>query len=61
MSESIEHLEERLKELDEQQKQTEATYHQITGAKMMVEGMIQEAKDGKKDDKKDNKKSKVNA
>jgi hypothetical protein len=61
MSESIEHLEERLKELDEQQKQTEATFHQITGAKMMVEGMIQEAKDGKKDDKKDNKKSKVNA
>jgi hypothetical protein len=47
--------------LDEQQKQTEATFHQITGAKMMVEGMIQEAKDGKKDDKKDNKKSKVNA
>ena len=60
MSESIEHLEEKLKELDEQQKQTEATFHQITGAKMMVEGMIQEAKDGKQDDKKD-KKPKVNA
>ena len=60
MSESIEHLEEKLKELDEQQKQTEATFHQITGAKMMIEGMIQEAKDGDKDDKKD-KKPKVNA
>ena len=60
MSESIEHLEEKLKELDEQQKQTEATFHQITGAKMMIEGMIQEAKDGKKDDKKE-KKPKVNA
>ena len=60
MSESVEHLEEKLKELDEQQKQTEATFHQITGAKMMIAGMIQEAKDGDKDDKKD-KKPKVNA
>ena len=60
MSESVEHLEEKLKELEEQQKQTEATFHQITGAKMMIEGMIQEAKDGDKDDKKD-KKPKVNA
>ena len=60
MSESVEHLEEKLKELEEQQKQTEATFHQITGAKMMIEGMIQEAKDGDKDDKKE-KKPKVNA
>ena len=60
MSESVEHLEEKLKELEEQQKQAEATFHQIAGARMMVEGMIQEAKDGKKDDNKE-KKPKVNA
>jgi hypothetical protein len=60
MSESVEHLEKKLKELEEQRKQTEATFHQITGAKMMIEGMIQENKDANKNNKKE-KKPKVNA
>ena len=60
MSESVAHLETKLKELEEQQKQTETTFHQITGAKMMIEGMIQETKDANKNNKKE-KKPKVNA
>ena len=60
MSESVEHLEEKLKELEEQQKQAENTFHQIAGARMMIESMIQESKDADQNDKKD-KKPKVNA
>ena len=45
-------LEKKLEELKEQQKQTEATFHQIAGAIAMLDGMIKEKQEGSKDSKK---------
>ena len=50
MAESKEQLEKKLQELEENQKQAEANFHQVTGAIMMVRGMIEEL-DSKKDKK----------
>jgi hypothetical protein len=54
MSENIEQLEEKRGQLVEQQKQAEATFHQIAGAITFVDQMIEEAKEKKpaKDGKK---------
>ena len=57
MAESKEQLEKRLQELQDNQKQAEATYHQVSGAIMLVQGMLEELEEGSKKDKK----PKVNA
>jgi|TARA_R100000750_G_C2268327_1_gene66467 hypothetical protein len=48
-------LNERLEELQNQQKQMEANFHQITGAIALVQQMIEDEKSGK-EDKKESKK-----
>jgi hypothetical protein len=48
-------LNERLEELQNQQKQMEASFHQITGAIALVQQMIEDEKSGK-EDKKESKK-----
>ena len=47
-NESIKDLEKKLEDLKEQQKQCEATFHQITGAIAVVDGMIKEKQEGSK-------------
>lgn len=49
--ESILDLEKKLEELKEQQKQTEATFHQIAGAIAVIDGMIKEQQEGSKSKK----------
>ena len=57
MADSVVDLEKKLEDLKEQQKQTEATFHQIAGAIMVIQGMIEEQKEKSTDDKKVDKKS----
>lgn len=45
-------LEERLAQLQEQQKQAEVNFHQIAGAIAMVQQQIEEEKNPKKEEKK---------
>jgi hypothetical protein len=49
-------LKERRDELNNQQKQMEANFHQITGAIALVNQMIEDEENAKKEEKKESKK-----